>query len=263
MPKDWDHHVLEAEELARTDGFQGLRDEILWLARPEPDDVVVDVGAGTGLLSLAIAPLVAKVWAIDVSPAMIDYLTTKAASGELANVETATATAVSLPLVDASASLVVSNYCYHHLSDAEKERGLAEVFRVLRPGGRVVIGDMMFRVQVADRRSRQVLASKTRSILARGPAGVARLLKNGVRFMTGRWEHPADAEWWRNALHRIGFREIDIHLLEHEGGIIRARRPGRSPRARRWRGTYRHAAASGDTMVPWPATGSPGPSPRR
>ena len=58
VPKDWDDHVLDAEELARTDGFQRLRDQIVTLADPRPEDVVVDVGAGTGLLTLAVAPSV-------------------------------------------------------------------------------------------------------------------------------------------------------------------------------------------------------------
>jgi ubiquinone/menaquinone biosynthesis C-methylase UbiE len=248
MAKDWDRHVVDAEELARTVGFQRLRDEILRVARPGGEDVAVDVGAGTGLLTLALAPAVEKVWAIDVSSAMIDYLATKAASGELDNVETATATAVSLPLVDGAASLVVSNYCYHHLSDGEKERGIAEIFRVLQPGGRVVIGDMMFRVQVADQRSRQVLMSKVRSVLRRGPAGFLRLLKNMLRLLTGRWEQPADGEWWRRSLRRAGFCDIELRLLEHEGGIVSARRPLRAsdgrrwPRARRPRGSDRAAA---------------------
>lgn len=232
--KDWDQHVLQAEELARTEGFQRLRDRIVDLAALRPDDVAVDVGAGTGLLTLALAPAVEKVWAVDISPAMLEYLTTKVASAELTNVEAATATAASLPLVDGCATLVVSNYCYHHLSDEDKERGLREAFRVLGPGGRIVIGDMMFRVQVTDARNRRLILSKLRSILRRGPAGVIRVLRNLLRLITGRWEHPADADWWRHALARAGFREIDVQLLEHEGGIISARRPVRTGRERRW-----------------------------
>jgi ubiquinone/menaquinone biosynthesis C-methylase UbiE len=231
--KDWDQHVLEAEELARTDGFQGLRDQIMALAEPKIDDVAVDIGAGTGLLTLALAPSVTKVWAIDISAPMIDYLTTKVASAELTNVEAARATAVSLPLVDGSASLVVSNYCYHHLSDAEKERGIAEAFRILRPGGRIVIGDMMFTMQVTDRRNRLLILTKVRAILRRGPAGLLRLIKNALRLLTGRWEHPADSTWWRRALDQAGFRDIEIQVLEHEGGIISARRPTQPTRDRR------------------------------
>jgi hypothetical protein len=105
-----------------------------------------------------------------------------------------------------------------------------------------VIGDMMFRVQVADSRSRRVLAAKLRAVLAHGPAGLLRVIKNALRFLTGRWEHPADAEWWRRALRRVGFYDIQIRLLEHEGGIISARRPlepapeRRWPRSMTWRG---------------------------
>jgi SAM-dependent methyltransferase len=131
----------------------------------------------------------------------------------------------------------VSNYCYHHLSDDDKERGILDVFRVLRPGGRIVIGDMLFRMQVADRRSRHVIASKIRTFLRRGPAGVVRLLKNALRLLFGRWEQPADADWWRRALKRAGYTDIRIRLLEHEGGIITARRAGRTRRGQRWRHT--------------------------
>lgn len=234
MGRDWDEHVVQAEELARSEGFQRLRDEIVRLARPQADDVVVDVGSGTGLLTLALAPHVSKVWAIDISVPMLDYLTTKAASGGLDNVEAASANAISLPLMDGSVSLVVSNYCYHHLSDADKERGIAELFRVLRPGGRLVIGDMMFRIQIADARNRHVIAAKIRSLLRRGPAGLLRLVKNALRLALGRWEQPADAQWWRRALQRAGFNNVEIRLLEHEGGLISARRSDR--RVRRWRG---------------------------
>jgi len=105
----------------------------------------------------------------------------------------------------------------------------------------------MFRVQVTDARNRRLIISKLRSILRRGPAGVVRVLRNLLRLATGRWEHPADADWWRHALARAGFREIDVRLLEHEGGIISARRPVRSARERRW--PRRPAARSGGGIV--------------
>jgi ubiquinone/menaquinone biosynthesis C-methylase UbiE len=231
--KDWDEHLVEAEDLARTPGFHHLRDRVIALAEPRHDDVVVDVGAGTGLLTLAIAPAVSKVWAIDISPVMLEYLATKATSGELRNVETTTATAASLPLVDESVSLVVSNYCYHHLSDDDKQRAITEAFRVLKPGGRVVISDMMFRMQMSDERSRRVILSKVKAILKRGPAGLVRLLKNALRLVTRRWEHPADSAWWQQSLEKAGFEQVGIELLDHEGGIVTARRPPRRGALRR------------------------------
>jgi ubiquinone/menaquinone biosynthesis C-methylase UbiE len=156
---------------------------------------------------------------------MIDYLRVKAASAGYDNVEAAVASAASLPLVDRAVSLVVSNYCYHHLSDRDKERALAEAYRVLAPGGRIVIADMMFRMQLADSRTRWVIGTKIKALLRRGPSGLLRLIKNAARLAARRWERPADPEWWRGALERAGFEQVDLQPLEHEGGIVVARRP--------------------------------------
>ena len=225
LTKVWDHHVADAEEIARGAGFRALRDRILAAAAPRPEDQAVDVGAGTGLLTLPLAEAVDHVWAIDIAAPMCDYLRTKAASAGLTNIDAAVASAASLPLVDESADLVVSNYCFHHLDDAGKERALREVARVLRPGGRFVFGDMMFRVGVTDPRDREVVSAKVRAMLRKGPAGVLRLAKNGVRIASGTWEQPARAEWWRDALERSGFVDIQIDVLDHEGGIASARKP--------------------------------------
>ena len=225
MTKDRDRHVPDAEQIARGIGFPHLRDRILELATPQRTDVVVDVGCGTGLLALQLADRVERVWAIDISPSMIDYLSRKASSADLDNIDAAVASAVSLPLVDACADIVVSNYTFHHLDDAGKRRALDEAMRVLRPGGRLVFGDMMFNLDRADPRNRTVVADKVRAMLRKGPAGVLRLTKNAIRLASGRWEHPARADWWRRSLADAGFIDIDVTVLDHEGGIAFARRP--------------------------------------
>lgn len=222
--KNWDQHVIEAEEVARTAGFHGLRDEIVRLAAVSPGEVIADVGAGTGLLALALADDAEQLWALDISSAMCDYLTAKAASAELDNIRCVVASAVSLPLVDASTDVVVSNYCFHHLDDDGKRRALQEIHRILRPGGRLVFGDMMFRVSLSDPRDREVLSAKVRAMIAKGPAGMWRLARNGARFASRRWEHPAPAAWWSEALERAGFTDVTVSVLPHEGGIASARR---------------------------------------
>lgn len=225
LTKDWNRHVSDAEEIARGAGFRHLRDRIVELAAPQRTDVVVDIGSGTGLLSLELAPLVEQVWAIDISASMVDYLRTKSASAGLQNVDAAVASAVSLPLVDAFADLVVSNYCFHHMGELDKRRALREAMRVLRPGGRLVIGDMMFDLAPDDPRNRAVIAGKVEAMLRKGPAGVVRLTKNAVRLACGRWERPARAQWWSRALTEAGFTDVEVTLLEHEGGLACARRP--------------------------------------
>jgi ubiquinone/menaquinone biosynthesis C-methylase UbiE len=221
--KNWDRHVGDAEEVARLPGFRDLRDRILDAADPQVDDVVVDIGAGTGLLALALAGRVRSVWAIDISPPMLDYLEAKAASAEIGNVRCAVACATSLPLVDASVDLAVSNYCFHHLDDAGKVRAIREAARVLRPGGRLVFGDMMFRLGVGDTRDREVITAKMRTLASRGMPGMIRLARNGLRVATGRWERPVPAAWWTAQLRLAGFVGVGAEVLAHEGGVAWAR----------------------------------------
>jgi len=223
LVKDWDNHVADAEEVARSPGFAALRERILALAAPQAGETVVDIGSGTGLLTLPLAGSAKRVWAIDISASMCEYLRAKSASAGHENVEVAVASATSLPLVDQTADLVVSNYCFHHLDDADKVRALSEIRRVLRDGGRLVFGDMMFRVSISDARDRRVVVSKIRSLLRRGPGGLWRLAKNALRFAGRRWEQPARASWWEQALTEAGFIDVEIEVLDHEGGIARAR----------------------------------------
>jgi ubiquinone/menaquinone biosynthesis C-methylase UbiE len=158
---------------------------------------------------------------------MVEYLRAKAASAALHNVETVLASATSLPLVDGIADLVVSNYCLHELRHADKYHALAEVRRVLKPGGRLVIGDMMFSLNPTQARDRRIVIVNVRKIARRGLPGMWRLLKNAARLGSGRWEYPANAAWWQEALKRSGFEHVKIETLAHEGGIATAEAPVR------------------------------------
>lgn len=224
VTKDWDQHVEQTEQLAGSEGFRNLRNQIIALGAPQPDEVVVDVGAGTGLLALAIAPTVAQVWAVDISVSMCAYLRCKASETAQENIEVLHCSAERLPLGDACTDLVVSNYCLHHLDDLGKRRALAEAHRVLRPGGRIVLGDMMFSLSLIDSRDRQLVTKKVRTLARRGPAGLIRLAKNAGRVLRRRWEKPVRADWWQQALVQAGFEHVEVRLLEHEGGIATGRR---------------------------------------
>jgi ubiquinone/menaquinone biosynthesis C-methylase UbiE len=68
----WHDHVNSAA------AFGEVLDRILVLSRPQPSDVCVDLGAGTGFVTTALAPLVASVRAVDISPAMTEALAERA-----------------------------------------------------------------------------------------------------------------------------------------------------------------------------------------
>jgi SAM-dependent methyltransferase len=103
-----------------------------------PGDTVLDVGAGAGTDSSIAARLAGprgKVYALDMTPAMLERLRA------LPNVVALEGTAERLPLPDAAVDVVTSNGVLNLVPD--KRRAIAEIFRVLRPGGRVQIADIV------------------------------------------------------------------------------------------------------------------------
>ena len=221
---EWDDRVESWEQVAASAAFQRFARRVSELAAPRPDDRVVDLGAGTGLLTLALAGEVERLVAVDTSSAMLARLKQRAQEAELDNVDAVVADLRALPLEDQSVTLAVSNYAFHHLDDTGKELALSEVRRVLVPGGRLVICDMMFSLSLRPR-DRAIVASKLRLLGRRGPAGILRIAGNALRIARGRWEHPAPLEQWREMLAGRHFVAAIVAPLEHEAGIAVARRP--------------------------------------
>jgi ubiquinone/menaquinone biosynthesis C-methylase UbiE len=241
-PYRWDERVEAWDEVAASEAFLAIRDRIVELAGPRRDDRVVDLGAGSGLLALALAPRVGELVAVDISERMLERLDDSASADGIHNVETLVADLRRLPLEDESATLVVSNYAFHHLDDAGKELALSEARRILRPGGRLVLCDMMFSLSF-EPRDRRLVLEKVVALARRGPAGVVRILRNAGRLLAGRWEQPARPETWEEMLVARGFEDVRIELLEHEAAIAIARRPDLSSEGARARAV--RAASSG------------------
>jgi SAM-dependent methyltransferase len=144
--------IYMGREIAKVMGHTGA----FWLERPsreseeqpskvisvlnfKPDDVVADIGAGTGYMSFRIAPLLTKgkVLAVDIQPEMLDIIEFLKKENNITNVEPILATLTNPNLPPETVDLALMVDAYHEF---EYPREIIEgIIRGLKPGGRIVL----------------------------------------------------------------------------------------------------------------------------
>jgi SAM-dependent methyltransferase len=127
------------------------------LARLAPGEVVLDLGSGGGidvLLSAARVGPTGKAYGLDMTDEMLALARENQARAGATNVEFLRGEMEHIPLPGDTVDVIVSN-CVINLS-SDKDRVLAEAFRVLRPGGRLAISDIVVRGEVPDEIRRSV-----------------------------------------------------------------------------------------------------------
>lgn len=118
---------------------------------------VVDVGCGAGIDSLIAAGMVGPegaVVGVDMTPAMVERATLSARQGGYSSVRFHQGVAEALPVEDGWADVVISNGVLNLFPD--KLGGLQEMARVLRPGGRLQIGDILVQKSVGEKAKRDI-----------------------------------------------------------------------------------------------------------
>lgn len=144
----YDASEIDTLPASLTESFCGVGNPFT-LGEPQPGHTVLDLGCGAGFDTLLAAKKVGpkgKVIGIDMTPEMLAKACHNASLLGVMNVEFLLAGIESLPLQEASVDLVMSNGVFNLCPD--KPGVLAEVFRVLRPGGRLQMADILLEPHV-------------------------------------------------------------------------------------------------------------------
>ena len=204
------------------------------LASLAPGETVLDLGSGAGFDCFLAAERVGptgRVIGVDMTPEMVEKARANALRGGFANVEFRLGEIEALPVADAGVDAVISN-CVLNLS-ADRPRVLAEAMRVLKPGGRVMISDL-----VSDRPIPDFVANSRESLVGCLPVGIAEYRADlaaagftaiGVdkrqRYPS---EHILSDPRVQEVIRRDPAREAEVHSFVESihGGTIQAVKPG-------------------------------------
>jgi len=133
------HHTFDADRAADLEDPERYcvlsAEELRWALDCAPEETVVDLGSGTGFYTDDVAADAGDVYAVDLQEEMHEYYREK---GLPANVDLVTAPIDDMPLDTDSADGAFSTMTYHEFAS---DAAVAEIRRVLRPGGRLVIAD--------------------------------------------------------------------------------------------------------------------------
>jgi len=133
----------QAESYARLTGsMAGGEGQAVFsvLVQARPGDVVLDVCCGPGTMALDMAPYVAHVTGLDLTPAMLDQARAAQVKRGVDNVAWREGDVYALPFADGAFSLVMSTAAFHHMTNPRA--AFAELVRVCRPGGRIALRDV-------------------------------------------------------------------------------------------------------------------------
>ena len=186
------------------------------LAELRPGEVVLDLGSGGGIDVLLSARRVGPtgfVYGVDMTDEMLALAERNAAERGVTNVRFLKGEIEHLPLPDASVDVVISN-CVINLS-VEKAQVLREAFRVLRPGGRLAVSDVVVQGSLPD------------------------ALRRDLELWAGCVAGALEEDTYRRLLREAGFLDVDLEvtraydderLTSFDGRLVsafvRARRPG-------------------------------------
>jgi SAM-dependent methyltransferase len=150
MMLGYDEAIVDALPSGTVDSFAGTGNPFS-MGNLKPGEAVLDVGCGAGFDTLIAARQVGpsgRVISVDMTPAMLEKAQEGAREAALTNVEFRDGLAETLPVGDSSIDVVISNGVINLCPD--KMAAMQEIYRVLKPGGRIQIGDIVVHKEVPE-----------------------------------------------------------------------------------------------------------------
>lgn len=135
-----DQFTRQAIPFTQVPGHLDAIGVLLEMSRAGGADTVLDVACGPGMVACEFARRCKHVTGIDITPAMIAQAEKRQLEQGLANLNWRVGDVLPLPYPDNTFSLVITRYSFHHFP--EPRQVLAEMIRVCRPGGRVLVADV-------------------------------------------------------------------------------------------------------------------------
>lgn len=137
----FDEVAPEWEEISKNYYDESIKNNLLRLQILSKNMTLMDLGAGDGYISRAVAKYVKKVIAVDISGKMLKELNKKAKAENLKNIETIESDGQDVPIEGESIDVICANMYLHHID--EPELAVKEISRILKPGGTIYISDFV------------------------------------------------------------------------------------------------------------------------
>lgn len=132
--------------------YDDVLDYVVKISKVNKDKLVLDIGTGTGNLTIRCVDLGAKVIGLDPSRKMIEKAKEKFKDRKNVEFYLIKDPFLKIPFDNNIFDIVLSTYAFHHLSHNKKEDGILEMFRVLKRGGILAIGDIMFKNEFEEKK---------------------------------------------------------------------------------------------------------------